>query len=176
MVRTKGPSSSRKPSSLCPDLTTVIIHGLRIFSPILHHLPLLDGVHTLCWGLDAAQALQHPLRLIGDGIDGSGFIADLVQAGLHSLDETLAGLVGTVLVDAVVDVDQYVFDVVGFLIQTVWVDACDAGELEKVQQGGLGQPLEIEGALAIGVAWGVAVLSGLEGLDAGFFKGRELVF
>lgn len=170
---------SSEASSLCPDLSTVVIPSFRIWSPILQHWHvhplLLDSGRAWCWCVNAPEALQHPLCLVGDGVDGGGLVADLVQAGLHGLDETLAGLVGPVLVDAVVDVDQYVLNVVSLLVQAVRVDTRDAGELEEVEQGRLGEALEVEGALAVGVARRVAILNGLEGLDAGFLEGGELV-
>lgn len=84
---------------------------------------------------------------------------------------------GSVLVDGVVDVDQDDLDVIGLLGGAVRVDAGDADELEEVEECGLGQPLEVESALAVAVAGdgAVAVGGGGEALEADLLEGRQLI-
>lgn len=67
---------------------------------------------------------------------------------------------GPVLVDGIVDVDEDDLDVVCFLGSAVRIDAGDADELKEVEEDGLGQSLEVEGALAVAVARDSAITVG----------------
>lgn len=135
----------------------------------------LQRTRFLARGRNTSQPLQHPLRLIGDGVHGGGLIADLVEARLHGLDELLLGLVRAVLVARVVDIDEDGFDVVGLVDSAVRIDAGYADELEEVEQHGLDKALEVERTVAVRIG-GRAVGGGREAHDAGFFESRELVF
>lgn len=169
--------SSVELSSLAPRFIALISDkicashtGLRGLSSLLVVLPMRRR-------LDAAQPLQHTLGLVGHGVDRGSLVTNLVETVLHGLDEALACLVGTVLVDGVVDVDEDDLNVVGLLGGAVRVDAGDADELEEIEKDGLGQPLEVQRSLAVGVGGrgAVAVGGGREALDPRFLEGGQLI-
>lgn len=140
--------------------------------PPLQIRPLLPG------SSNTAQPLEHSLRLVGNGIDSRGLIADLVKASLHGLDELLLRLMRTILVAGVVYVDEDGLDILGFLGGAIRVDAGDTYEFEEVEEDGLGEALEVEGAVAVAVGGRSdgAIRGGLETLYARLFERRELVF
>lgn len=126
----------------------------------------------------ASQTLQYSFCLVGNGIDSRGLIADLVQAGLHSLDELLLGLMRPVLIAGMMYIDKNGFNVFSLLGGAVRIDACDTHEFEEIEQDGFSEALEVEGSvtITIGGRSGGAVGTGLETLYAGLFEGWELVF
>ena len=122
--------------------------------------------------LDAPEPLEHALRLVDHGADGGRLGALGVQLVLHEGDELLAGLVGAVLVQDVVEVEEEgadVLDLVGalgfrrsselamsscrvFRRERYYLfrgDAHDAHQLEEVEEQRLGEPLEDEGTVDV---------------------------
>lgn len=102
----------------------------------------------------------------------------MVQAGLHSLNELLLGLVRPVLIAGMMYIDEDGLDVFCLFSGAIRIDACDTYEFEEIEQNGFGEALEVESAVTIIVRGvrGIAVGSGLEALYARFFEGWELVF
>jgi hypothetical protein len=82
--------------------------------------------------LNTSQALDHALGFVDDAADGCRFCTHLVAVGVHHLDELLAGMVWTVLVEGVVEVEEDGFDV-GYLFASLELGLsapflCIAGE------------------------------------------------
>jgi hypothetical protein len=106
---------------------------------------------------------------------------------LHELGGGLAGLVGAILVEGVVDVEEQGLEVGDFRGAVVDIDGEGARELEEVEEEGLDEALELEGVVGVGdvpaveggAGGGVVALAGgvggCEVLDAGLFEGYELV-
>lgn len=170
-------AKSHECTSLVPHLILILTHRC-VDNAILSLFLSFDLGSFLSRSSYAPQPLQYSFRLVGNGIDSRGLIANLVQAGLHSLYELLLGLVRPVLVAGMMYIDKDGFDVFGLLGSAVRVDACDTHEFEEIEQGGFGEALEVEGAVTITVRGrgGITVGIGLEALYPRLFEGWKLVF
>lgn len=96
-----------------------------------------------------AEPLEHAPRLVDLGPDGRRLTARLVEMALHDGDGRLAGLVGAVLVEDVVHVDEEGAEVGDLGLGVRGHARQDAGELEEVEQQRFGESLELEGAVVV---------------------------
>jgi hypothetical protein len=98
----------------------------------------------------APEPLQHPPRLVDLAPDGDRLPPGAVEVLLHHLGGRLARLVGPVLVEGVVHIDEERAYVVYLGLGLGGARGEDAGELEEVEEEGLDEALELEGAVAVG--------------------------
>ena len=92
------------------SVVTLLLHAVDRLRAELGH-----AYASVYWKVNAPQSFEHAFCLVDDGADGGCLGAFGVQLVLHKCDELLAGLVRSVFVDNVVEVEEkcaYVLDLV----------------------------------------------------------------